>query len=301
MKRFLLAFLLTIFSSLSMAKEIVTIVFAFGPGDSVATYGRTLAEEANRIQNKYTFVFDARPGAGGTIAAKYVERIPNTILATSAAFFIRPNVYPNDSHSIDQFSGLMIQCTAPMSVGSLKYKTWNEVPKDKEISFGITGLGAMSHLTALQIKEKYPNMLLIPYKSPTEATMALVSGQVDLTVSFLSEFTQWTGKNGTAQIHVLGVTGPRSAQGAPTLYSAGFKEVDQMGNPQQLLVPNSVPLAQRQEWHKILTEAAQAPAVLASYRVDSCQPASFSFKEMQELFVKQTQLWRKLTTNVKVQ
>jgi tripartite-type tricarboxylate transporter receptor subunit TctC len=299
MKRILLAFLLTIFSSLSMAnKEVVTIIFAFGAGDSVANYGRTLVEEANRIQNKYTFVFDNRPGAGGTIAAKHVERTPNTILMTSAAFFIRPNVAPTESHSIDQFSSLMIQCTAPMAVGSLKYKSWNDIPKDKELTFGITGIGAMSHITALQIKEKYPNLILVPFKSPSEGNLALVTGQIDATVGFLSEFAQWTGKNGVAQIYVLGLTGARSAQGAPTLYSAGFKEVDQMGNPQQLFVPKSVPLAQRKEWHKILTQANKAPTVLVAYQGDSCQPGSFSYEEMQESFVKQNQLWRKLTANL---
>jgi tripartite-type tricarboxylate transporter receptor subunit TctC len=301
MKRYLLIFVLTIFSGLSMAKEVVTIVFAFGPGDSVATYSRTLVEEANRIQKKYHFVFDARPGAGGAVAAQYVNRNPNTILATSAAFFIRPNVYPDDSHNTNRFSGLMIQCTAPMAIGSLKYRTWADVPRDREITFGITGLGAMSHITALQIKEKYPNLILVPYKSPTEATLGLLGGQVDMTVGFLSEFSQWTGKNNTVQINVLGVTGPKPAQGVPTLSSAGFREVDQMANPQQLIVPNSVPVAQQQEWHRIFTQAALTPSVQVSYQVDACQPANYSYKEIQDLFAKQNKFWLKMTANIKLQ
>jgi hypothetical protein len=35
------------------AKETITITYAWGPGDSVANYHRTIANEANKVQNKY--------------------------------------------------------------------------------------------------------------------------------------------------------------------------------------------------------------------------------------------------------
>jgi len=301
MIRILCALLLVAFTGLTSARELVTVVFAFGPGDSVANYGRTLVNEANQIQSKYRFVFDAKPGAGGTIAARHVANTPNTILATSAAFFVRPNVYPKDSHEIDQYTGLMIQCTAPMAVASTKYRDWNDVPRDKEITFGITGLGATSHLVSMKVQEKFPKMILVPFKSPTDATLALVSGQIDLSVGFISEFQQWSNKSSGTRVNVLGVTGKLPAQGIAPMAKQGFSDVENMGNPQQLIVSKTVPVAQQQEWHNILTQAAQATNVQTAYGADSCQPARHSFKETQQLFDTQTQFWRKITANVKVQ
>lgn len=301
MIRILCALLLVAFTGLTSARELVTVVFAFGPGDSVANYGRTLVNEANQIQSKYRFVFDAKPGAGGTIAARHVANTPNTILATSAAFFVRPNVYPKDSHDIDQYAGLMIQCTAPMAVASTKYRDWNDVPKDKEITFGITGLGATSHLVSMKVQEKFPKMILVPFKSPTDATLALVSGQIDLSVGFISEFQQWSNKSSGTRVNVLGVTGRLPAQGIVPMAKQGFSDVENMGNPQQLIVPKTVPVVQQEEWHNILTQAARVTDVQTAYAADSCQAARNSFKETQQLFETQTQFWRKITANVKVQ
>ena len=122
MKKIITFVIFSLFSLSIVAKETVTIVFAFGPADSVANYGRSLADEANQIQNKYTFVFDTKPGAGNSIAANYVKNTPNTILATSSAFFIRPIFYPNESYDISEFRELMPQCEAPMVIATQKYK-----------------------------------------------------------------------------------------------------------------------------------------------------------------------------------
>lgn len=300
MKQIILALLLAVASGVSTAREMVTVVFAFGPGDSVANYGRTLVEAANRGQDRYQFVFDAKPGAGGTIAAQHVGKTPNTILATSAAFFVRPNVYPKDSHSIDQFAGLMIQCTAPMAIGSVKYRSWSEVPRDRDITFGITGLGATSHLVGIQIQKRFPRLILVPFKSPSDANAALVGGHIDMTVGFLSEFQQWSGKNNTVRINSLGVTGRYAAQNVATLTSQGFEEVENMGNPQQLIVSRSVPESQRQEWHNILFKAAQSQEVKRAYEADACVPAANSFKHTQQLFDTQTQFWQQLTAGIKI-
>ena len=104
----LLSVLLFAAALTTQAKDTVTIVYAWSPSDSIANMDRTLADEANKLQNKYTFIFDAKPGAGGSIAANYVAATPNTILATSSAFFVRPNVYPTESHDITAFKEVLI-------------------------------------------------------------------------------------------------------------------------------------------------------------------------------------------------
>ena len=41
------------------AQEIVTVNYSFSQADSMANYTRTLVNEANQIQKKYTFVFES--------------------------------------------------------------------------------------------------------------------------------------------------------------------------------------------------------------------------------------------------
>jgi tripartite-type tricarboxylate transporter receptor subunit TctC len=144
--------------SLVMSKEVVTVVYSWTPADPAANYDRAIIKEANQIQDKYTFIFDARPGAGGGIAAHYVGNTPNTILATSSAFFIRPNLYPEQSHNINSFKEILPKCTAPFAVASGKYKSWKDVPTDKPLSIGISGMGTTTHVVATQLVKKYPNM-----------------------------------------------------------------------------------------------------------------------------------------------
>ena len=63
--KYFIALFFTLVSSLSFAKETISIVYGWTPGDSAANYSRTLVKEANDLQDKYQFIFDTKPGAGG--------------------------------------------------------------------------------------------------------------------------------------------------------------------------------------------------------------------------------------------
>ena len=152
MKTILALFLALGISFAAAAKENITIYYAWGPGDSVANYSRTLAAEANKIQDKYNFIFDTKPGAGGAIASNHVLKETNSVLAHSTAFFVRPNVYPNESYDLTLFKEQYVHCMAPMAVTSTKYKNWKSVPSDATV--GISGLGVTTHLAALQLQKK---------------------------------------------------------------------------------------------------------------------------------------------------
>ena len=130
MKKLFTALVLVSAALSASARETIQIIYGFSAADNSANYSRTLAEEANKIQDKYNFIFDAKPGAGGTVAARYVANTPNTILSTSSAFFIRASVFPNESYNLSDFTTLMSECTAPMVITSSKYKRWKEVPRD---------------------------------------------------------------------------------------------------------------------------------------------------------------------------
>jgi len=299
----ILGLLLAISALTASARDVVTIYYAFSPADSVANYGRNIAEEANRLQDKYTFLFDTKPGAGNAVAVNFVKANPNTILFTSSAFFIRPNLYPNESYSLSEFREIVPFCYGPMAVTSFKYKSWDEVPKDKPLNIGISGLGATSHLISLQIVEKYPNMQPIPFKSPSESMLGMASGSIDLNVDFISGADTWSRDTvGKQKLYVLGITGAKTIHGYRPLAQLGFPSIlKSMDLPHHMVVPVTTPPEKFNEWRAILVRAAQTKSVNDAYQVDSCRANVLKDNELEPWYTNQVEQWRRLTQNVKIQ
>jgi tripartite-type tricarboxylate transporter receptor subunit TctC len=302
MIKIFVAFFISIFSISAIAKETVTIVYSWTAADGPANYSRAIIDEANKIQSKYYFIFDTKPGAGGSVAANYVKNTPNTILATASAFFVRPNFFPNESYDLSAYKEIYLQCTAPMAITAIKYKTWGEVPKDRPLTIGVSGLGTTTHLFASQIQKKYPNLTVIPFKSTSESLLSVAAGNTDLHVAFLGEVETW-GADDTKfkRLNVLGISGSSRVRGFPTLASQGFgKTVADIGVPFHLVVPTSVPDAKFKEWRDILVRAGRAVSVKETYKLDACVPRDLRDDEIEPWYHAQVAKWQRLSTGVKL-
>jgi len=298
MLKLLAMLMLSLVSSLATSKEIVSIVYAFGPNDTMANYGRTLVDEANRIQNRYTFLFETRPGAGNSIAANHVLKTPNTILMSTGAFFVRPNFYPNESYDVKKFRTLMLQCKSSMSVASNKFQSWEEISSNEKLNIGISGLGVVSHLIATQILSKYPNAQLVPYKSTSDSLIAVANGQLDLIIGFVREQENW--KDSKYKLTILGTTGRDQTKQYPTLISVGFPgllgEADQTHH---LTTADTVSQEKFNDWRNILIKAGRAKAVHDSYKSDHCiAMPDMTEKEIEVWYNKQIQQWKKLSSGI---
>jgi tripartite-type tricarboxylate transporter receptor subunit TctC len=287
----------TVVLSFSAQAQTVTIVWPFGMGDTQAQYSRSLVEELNKSQKKYTFVLENRPGAGATIGAKHVESTPNSILSASTAFFVRPNFYPEESHNVNNFRPLMTQCAAPMVIVSKKYKSWQDIDRSKPINIGISGLGATSHLMAMEIVKLYPNAQPVPYKGTRDASIDVVAGNLDISVAFLGEVEGFLDRK---DLYALGISGRAPVRGIPTLESQGFAGVGQVVNMHSLQVPKTMPESQFNEIRSMVVQAAKADSVQRAYTVDYCNPSNLSLSDTQNWFQKQIVLWKQLSQSVKL-
>jgi len=285
------------------AKEPITIAYSWSAADPAANFDRAIINEANRAQDKYVFLFDAKPGAGGTVAANYVSANPTSVLATSSAFFIRPNFYPADSHDLNKFTALMPKCTVPALITSAKYKSWDDVPKTQPLSIGVSGMGTTTHLIAEQIVAKYPNMQVVPFKSTSDALLNVLNNQVDFAVSFIGDVESWTKENATKRtINILGTTGSHAFGKIPTLASQGFSsELSEMSPPHQYLVSTNMPADKAAEIRGILSQAARTTAVQNAFAIDQCKHFEIKASNMQSWYQSQVNKWKKLTAGVKVQ
>jgi tripartite-type tricarboxylate transporter receptor subunit TctC len=299
----LISILILAMSALSVqAKETVTIVYAWGPGDSVANYHRTIANEANKIQDKYTFIFDTKPGAGGAIAANHVLNTPGSILAHSTAFFVRPVVFPNESYDLAKYKEQYVHCMAPMAVTSTKYKTVKDVPANASV--GISGLGVTTHLAAIEMQKRYPKLNIVPFKSTNDSMLSMVSGQTDLHIGFISEAEQWSKENARAErkVTVLGITGSKVVNGYTPLARQGFDaSFADMNVGHHMLLPVTVDEAKRKEFHEIFSRASRTDAVRAAYAVDYCEPQTVAYDGLDKFFAFHTGYWKKLASQVKLE
>jgi len=302
MKKLISALILAACATGAWAKETITVVYAFSIADTMANYSRQLIDEANKIQDKYTFILDAKPGAGGSVASKHVQNNPNTILATSGAFFVRPNFFPNESHRLEDFRELLVQTSAPMSASSVKYQSWKDIPANAPINIGVSGLGVVSHLSAVQIMTKYPNANIVPFKSTTDALSSMLGGHIDIAIGFMGEQEKWAGQKTPdgKTVTILGITGPRSVNNRQTYVSAGFPQVfTRMNNPNHLVVPKTMPEAQFKELREILYKASKAKNVMQSYEVDFGSAADVSTDKLDAWYAEQVEHWAKVSAAAK--
>jgi tripartite-type tricarboxylate transporter receptor subunit TctC len=302
MKHFLVL-LLSAFAISASAKENISIVYAWTAADGPANYSRAMVESANKQQNKYNFIFDTKPGAGGSLAANHVLRTPNTILATASAFFVRPNFFPvNESHDLTAFKEIYLQCTAPMAIAAFKYKTWADVPTDRPLTIGVSGLGTTTHLFATQIQAKYPQLTVIPFKSTSESLLSAASGNTDLHVAFLGEVEAWGSDTSKRKLNVLGISGTEVVKGFPTLANQGFgRTAGEIRVPFHLAVAANMPEDKFNEIRKILLRAGAAASVKDTYKLDACVPGTLEDANLVPWYRAQVEQWKRLSTGVKIQ
>jgi tripartite-type tricarboxylate transporter receptor subunit TctC len=299
----ILVFAFSLFLSSVQAKETITILYGWSPSDVAANFHRQIVEEANKIQDKYNFVFDARAGAGGAVAAMFVQNNPsNYILASSSAFYIRPNFFPAESHEINKFKEILPICSAPIVVSSKKYKSWNEVPTDKPLSIGVSGLGITTHLVATEIAKKYPSLVVVPFKSTNEAVVATLGGVTDFSVSFMGDVDKYVNEPKN-KIYMLGITGNKTINNVLPLVKQNFPLIlEHMGSPAQEFVSTSWPSEKFNEVRSILVKAGRSKAAYDAYSVDFCQPViDTPDDQIMQWFDKQNTLWKHITSGITLQ
>jgi tripartite-type tricarboxylate transporter receptor subunit TctC len=147
-------------------------------------------------------------------------------------------------------------------------------------------------------------MVIVPFKSTTDALLGILSGSTDFAVGFVGDSEQYTktAASPAKQVNWLGVTGREPLKGVPPLITQGFApELAQMSTPQQIFIPRRVPEEKYREIRKIFVEAARSPAVRAANAADNCIPNNqIPDAEIDNWYNSQLVLWRRLTKDVKI-
>jgi tripartite-type tricarboxylate transporter receptor subunit TctC len=300
----LMAILLATFSIAATAKETITLAYSWTAADAAANFYRALAQEANQMQNQYLFIFEAKPGAGGTIAAKFTESNPtNTLWLNSSAGYIRSNLFPADSQNMTDFRLIMPMCEAPVVIISNKYKNWKEVPRDKKITIGMTGMGTTTHLISLQLAKNFSNLDIIPFKSTSEILINVLNGTLDFGVGFFGDSEQYTQPTSPKKIYWLGQTGRESTKGTELLSNQGFgRDLLDMSPTHQIFSSQKMSQERRQQLRNILVQASQSKLVRDAMMADNCiSKSAMPADKIEPWFNFQMSEWKRLTQDVKIE
>ena len=255
----------------------VRIVVGFPASGMSDNLARSIAGALTQ-QMGQSFIIENRPGAGTTIAADAVAKAPadgyTLFMQDLTSHAINASLYrklPYDS--IKDFTPITLVAATPLVMVVSPNSNINSVAdlvalakaKPGTLNYGSSGIGTILHLSGELFKQRTGTDLVhVPYKGATGATMAMLGGEV--TVSFATMPTAVPlVKSG--KVRAIAVTGPKRAAAlpeVPTMEEAGVPNYDIVLYNGILAPPGLSPELQAKLRNEIL-KAMQSPDVKKFY------------------------------------
>jgi tripartite-type tricarboxylate transporter receptor subunit TctC len=217
----------------------VRIVVGFPASGMSDNLARSLAGALTQ-QMGQSFIIDNRPGAGTTIAADSVAKAApdgyTLFMQDLTSHAINASLYrklPYDS--IKDFTPITLVAATPLVMVVNANSNINSVAdlvalakaKPGTLNYGSSGIGTILHLSGELFKQRTGTDLVhVPYKGATGATMAMLGGEV--TVSFATMPTAVPLVKG-GKVRAIAVTGTKRSAAlpdVPTMEEAGVPNYD---------------------------------------------------------------------------
>src|SRR5215210_1859939 len=232
------------------------LVVAFTAGGTTDFVARLLADKMKAALGQSVIV-ENRAGANGAIGAEFVAKSEpdgyTLFFTTAGAVAINPSFRNNLTYDpVADFApvGLAVKNSTLVVVrSSLEANTAKELValvKQRPITIGVTGLGAISHL-GLELFQSAAGVKFqhVPYRGAAQAITDLIGGQLDgLVADVPTVLTQIRA----GKIKALGATSQERSElfpDVPTLVEQGF--------------PDTV----ADQWGAVLAPAKTRPAIIA--------------------------------------
>ena len=272
----------------------IRIIVPFPAGSTTDTVARVLSEQLSKSLGQPVIV-ENKPGANGLIGVGEVAKsAPDgyTLLVTnSSSITINPQVYKRSNYKPKDLAPVALVVEAPFilvanpewaqknAIGTVtdlvRYATRNP----GKLSYGSAGPGNIAHLSfaMLNNREKIQTTH-VPYKSASQAEMAVISGELE------TAFDAWNGlpQVKAGKLKPLAVTSPKrmpQLPDVPSLEEAGIKPFD-VSFWLGMLAPAGTPPQIVQKLYAItqgVANDARAKAVLSQQgEVVMIDPANFA-------------------------
>ncbi len=214
----------------------IRLIVSTSAGGMTDVVARLYSEWMSKALNQ-PVVVENMPGASTMLASRYVSKQPAdgyTLLVSANTIVTMPHVDKNPGYSMQNFTGIAELSRAPSLLvvsANSKFKSISELvaagkKKPYEITFGFTGQGTTSHVTAeLFARNAGVDFTAVPYKGISLAVPDVVSGRVDF---MMGPSTSTEELIKTGKMRALAITAPTRTTAfpkVPTFKELGYPDV----------------------------------------------------------------------------
>jgi tripartite-type tricarboxylate transporter receptor subunit TctC len=195
----------------------VRIVVPFPPGGGADTLARIMEPKLVAIWGQPVIV-ENRPGASGHIGADYVAKSAadgSTLLMSSTASLTEKNVDQFAPISLVSASPYVVTANPKVAASNVRELIALAKSEPGKLSFGSSGTGAASHLSAELFKSMAGvDLLHVPYKGTGQAVTDLLAGHVNLMFAPAQTVMPYVREG---RLRALALTGSKRSETLPDL------------------------------------------------------------------------------------
>lgn len=254
--------------------KMIRIIVPFPAGSITDAMARLLADNLSKSLGQSVIV-ENKGGANGSIGATSVARsAPDgyTLLATNSSSITgNPLIYKKSPYKSTDFAPISLVLDAPFilnvnpewaekhSINSVKDLVAFAKSHPSELSYGSGGVGNLAHLAYVMLSNDGEfKASHVPYKAASQASMAVMSGEVNTSFDTLASVPQIR----SGKLKALAVT-PKERipqmPDVPTMAEAGFPDID-MTFWLGLLAPAGTPPDIIEKLYEYSKQAMSVPA-----------------------------------------
>ena len=272
------------------ASQTVPIIWAFSPASNQANALRVIIDNANKAQTKYNFVFEHKPGAGGSIAVNHLIRSSSpTLLMMSTTIFTRPYYYRNQSYDVNDIQPVVIASTnSPIAILSTKFTSIEDI-KNNSVKIGIVQ-GSITESVAKALQNNLNSeVILVPYQASINATNDLMGGHIDASVEFIKDSIPWVESN---KANIIGITGSTQIDKYKTLSTQSISGTENLISNYYVVANKSITNNMLKEFHEIITSAMIQDNVIEVWKGDYAKTTKRTYQQTLEFWNNQKQFWK---------
>lgn len=283
----------------------VRIIHGFAPAGPIDNFARLLAAQFNDRFGEPAIV-EGKPGAGGTIAARFVARSPSDgyiLYLMASGHASAPGLYKSLGYDpVKDFTMISIVAQSPYAVianpaagyGSMRELIDAARLQPEKIDYGSGGIGSGMHLAATLLQARTGVRLNhVAYKGGGAPALAVIGGEVPVIMTALAGMSTYIAEGKVKPLAVT--TRERFAQypDVPTLaetVAPGFDVTAWYA----LAGPKDLPPAIVAKLNDMVRETLQRKDIIESLRLQAAEPSTSSPDEAQALLASEVTRWQKV-------
>jgi len=285
------------------------LISPFAPGGGTDILARGIATPISEVFGQ-PVVVDNRPGAGGVTGAELVARsAPDgyTICVVSSSYAVT-SAYSNISFDpIDGIQPIILLGTTGLVMSvhpSIPVKTVKELidyakTNPSKLNYASVGTGSVVHLGMELFKlETGTNFVHVPYKGGGPALLAVVAGEVQLTmISIVPSLPHQKA----GRLRALAISTPKRSSLLPDVPAIretvpGVEIIHWYG----MWGPKGMPKAIVERWNKEVARLLHTDEMKARTKAEGMDPAGGPPQEFGDVIRRDVEKWRRVISEGKI-